>query len=98
MSEEYIIRINEIEIKVNKEVYELVLPLGKIIEQLQQENQQLKNDNAVMKANLIQVSDKQRDLYKEVIEEVREYATNEMRIVNDNEYHKLLQILDKEKN
>lgn len=34
-------------------------------------------------------------LYKEVIEEVREYATNEMRIVNDNEYHKLLHILDK---
>lgn len=39
---------------------------------LEQENQQLRNDNAVMKANLIQVSDKQRDLYKSIIDEVRE--------------------------
>lgn len=69
---------------------------------LQQENQQLKNDNAVMKAGLIQVSDKQRDLYKSVIEEVRErleyYLIGNMKYEDgQKEFKKLLQILDKAK-
>lgn len=77
---------------------------------LQQENKQLKNDNAVMKAGLIQASNKQLNLYKEVIEEVREYMKkNRTRyIYQDNlgedwwfedldVYSELLQILDKAK-
>lgn len=76
-----------------------------LIINLQKENRQLKNDNAVMIAGLIQVSNKQLDLYKEIIEEVREYLkgfdierlheTYEHNLVNVIEY--LLQMLDKVK-
>lgn len=85
--------------------------IANAISNLQQENKQLKEE--LQKADSITQScifeGKEEStinfreclntlaLYKEVIEEVREYATNEMRIVNDNEYHKLLQILDKVK-
>jgi hypothetical protein len=67
------------------------------IEQLQQENKQLKNDNAVMKANLIQVSDKQRDLYKEVIEEVRDKLYCWGEVLDAKFQQEVLQILDKAK-
>ena len=80
------------------------------IEQLQQENKQLKNDNSLMKANLIQVSNKELDLYKEVIEEVREYMKeNRTRYIYQDDlredwwfedldvYSELLQLLDKVK-
>lgn len=40
---------------------------------LTKENAQLKNDNAVMKAGLIEVKDEKLDLYKSVIDEVGEY-------------------------
>lgn len=69
-------------------------------------NKQLKNDNAVMKAGLIQASNKQLDLYKEVIEEVREYVENNdnfelvdlySQSMADGIQKELLQILDKVK-
>ncbi len=41
-----------------------------ILLEQRQENQQLKNDNAVMKAGLIQIRDEKLDLYKSVIDEI----------------------------
>lgn len=35
----------------------------------------------------------EKNLYKQRIDKAIEYATNEMRIVNDNEYHRLIEIL-----
>lgn len=85
-------------INVNMNIYDIPI----IVEQLnklEQENQQLKEENDKIKIAITENCDLRLEVlkYKEVIEEVREYATNEMRIVNDNEYHKLLQILDKAK-
>lgn len=42
--EEYIIKINEEEILVNKQIYDFFLPLGKIIEDLSSNNEQLQNN------------------------------------------------------
>lgn len=55
----------------------------------------LSNEDVDLFLNYIEQLQQENQQLKEVIEEVREYATNEMRIVNDNEYHKLIQILDK---
>lgn len=80
--------------------------------ELQKENKQLKNDNAVMKAGLIQASNKQLNLYKEVIEEVRKKINEYKKIMEDGieqgvyylylgslqqRLDELLQILDKVK-
>ena len=87
------------EIKSNEESY---------IKQLEQENQQLKldfdlyKDNHIYKNYEVERKDKQLDLYKEVIEEVREllkrciekYGVHNM---NTKDFDELLQILDKAK-
>jgi hypothetical protein len=77
--------------------------------ELQQENQQLKNDNAVMKANLIQIRDERLERYKSVLDEIRELINNHNRNAGklyyryNNKYllseikEDILQILDKVK-
>lgn len=40
--EEYIIQIDDVKVSVSKEMYNIIVPLGKIINKLQQENEQLK--------------------------------------------------------
>lgn len=42
--EEYIIKINDNEISVSKDLYNILVPLGKIINRLEQENKQLKEN------------------------------------------------------
>lgn len=79
--------------------------LADYIKELQKENQQLKNDNAVMKAGLIQIRDERLEKYKSVLDEIREYIES-----TDYDYagakctlkdtvigEKILQILDKVK-
>ena len=75
-----------------------------IIEQLQQENQQLKldfdlyNDNHIYKNYEVERKDKQLDLYKEVIEEVMKILNNQ---INYREYVDIInaieEVLDKVK-
>ena len=84
-------------------ISEEIFTLKRDKDKLQQENKQLKNDNAVMKAGLIQASNK-LNLYKEVIEEVREYiedwlfnAGGNGASMNYEDINELLQILDKVK-
>ena len=68
-----------------------------IIEQLQQENQQLKENNMSMQEEMARTWEKV-DLYKEVIEEVREYVDNIVPCIHDEELlDEVLQILDKVK-
>lgn len=66
------------------------------IEILQQENKQLKENNMSMQEEMVRTWEK-ADLYKEVIEEVREFVGSE-EMYNcsfEEETNKLLQILDK---
>lgn len=82
------------------EVYE------QLIEQLQQENKILKENNMSMQEEMARTWEK-ADLYKEVIDEVRKYAENDMYYTlsdgNTSDYtieeaeKELLQILDKAK-
>ena len=68
------------------------------IEVLQQENTQLKENNMSMQEEMARTWEK-ADLYKEVIEEVREFVGSE-EMYNcsfEEETNKLLQILDKAK-
>ena len=68
------------------------------IEVLQQENKQLKENNMSMQEEMVRTWEK-ADLYKEVIEEVREFVGSE-EMYNcsfEEETNKLLQILDKAK-
>lgn len=69
---------------------------------LKRENQQLKNDNAVMKAGLIQIRDEQLDLYKSVIDEIdiylEHYLIGNMRFKDSQkEFEKLHKMIDKTK-
>lgn len=79
----------KIEISVNEEdVQNIINCYEKDIEyikQLEQENQRLKEE---IKGYQQMYFDKVMIINKAI-----EYATNEMRIVNDNEYHRLLEIL-----
>lgn len=107
---EYLKKFDELELKLtdeDKDTYQWLLfgynKCARLLNEKEQENKQLKNDNAVMKAGLIQASNKQLNLYKEVIEEVREYIKyylldNSWFKDSQNEFKKLLQILDKAKN
>lgn len=68
-------------------------------EQLKQENARLKENNMSMQEEMARTWEK-ADLYKEVIEEVREFVGSE-EMYNcsfEEETNKLLQILDKVKN
>ena len=70
-----------------------------IIIDLQQENKQLKEQVQDLKADYGTIAQIERDLYKEVIEEVREFVGSE-EMYNcsfEEETNKLLQILDKAK-
>ena len=69
------------------------------IENLQQENKQLKEQVQDLKADYGTIAQIERDLDKEVIEEVREFVGSE-EMYNcsfEEETNKLLQILDKAK-
>ena len=69
----------------------------KAIKELQQENKQLKEKVQDLKADYGTIAQIERDLYKEVIEEVREFVGSE-EMYNcsfEEETNKLLQILDK---
>lgn len=84
-------RIGEF-ITINNKKYHLCC-----IEQLQQENKQLKEQVQDLKADYGTIAQIERDLYKEVIEEVREFVGSE-EMYNcsfEEETNKLLQILDK---
>lgn len=71
--------------------------IGSFIEELQQENQQLKENNMSMQEEMVRTWEK-ADLYKEVIEEVREYVDNIVPCIHDEELlDEVLQILDKVK-
>ena len=59
--------------KPTSEYIRLHISLCRDIENILDENQQLKNDNAVMKANLIQIRDERLERYKTVLDEIREY-------------------------
>ena len=66
-------------------------------EQLKQENARLKENNMSMQEEMARTWEK-ADLYKEVIEEVREYTKSHFKeMVADEEAQGLLQILDKVK-
>ncbi len=69
----------------------------KDIEELLEENQELKENNMSMQEEMVRTW-KKADLYKEVIEEVREYTKSHFKeMVADEEAQGLLQILDKVK-
>lgn len=109
---EYLKKFDELELKLtdeDKDTYQWLLfgynKCARLLNEKEQENKQLKNDNAVMKAGLIQASNKQLNLYKEVIEEVREYIEDWLFDAGGNgasmtyeDINELLQILDKVKN
>ena len=94
MSEEAINQINE---RLDEIFYEL-------IDELKQENQQLKENNMSMQEEMARTWEK-ADLYKEVIEEAREYIEKSSLEVNTKEFvsltvcdsDDLLQMLDKVK-
>lgn len=97
MSEEAINQINE---RLDEIFYEL-------IDELKQENQQLKEEIQDLKADYGTIAQIERDFYKEVIEEVREVIDTYKYVENDDgmyepildgyDIQKLLQILDKAK-
>ena len=69
----------------------------KDIEELLEENLELKENNMSMQEEMVRTW-KKADLYKEVIEEVREYTKSHFKeMVADEEAQGLLQILDKVK-
>ena len=84
-------------ITINNKKYHLCC-----IEQLQQENKKLKEQVQDLKADYETIAQIERDLYKEVIEEVRDRITIKLgRYINEKDYviddvalDELLQILD----
>ena len=88
-------------IKQIKDSYTLNLSMVLLeeFENLQQENKQLKEQVQDLKADYGTIAQIERDLYKDVIEEVREFVGSE-EMYNcsfEEETNKLLQILDKAK-
>ena len=91
-------------IKQIKDSYTLNLSMVLLeeFENLQQENKQLKEQVQDLKADYGTIAQIERDLYKEVIEEVREYIEDWLFNVGGNgasmtyeDINELLQILDK---
>ena len=98
VSEEQVLH-NELSFEINQELIHLM----KRIVEIQRVNQQLKEQVQDLKADYGTIAQIERDLYKEVIEEVREYIKyylldNSWFKDSQNEFKKLLQILDKAKN
>ena len=88
-------------IKQIKDSYTLNLSMVLLeeFENLQQENKKLKEQAQDLKADYGTIAQIERDLYKEAIEEVREFVGSE-EMYNcsfEEETNKLLQILDKAK-
>ena len=94
VSEEQVLH-NELSFEINQE---LIYLMKRIVE-IQRVNQQLKEQVQDLKADYGTIAQIERDLYKEVIEEVREFVGSE-EMYNcsfEEETNKLLQILDKAK-
>lgn len=101
ISEEQVLH-NELSFEINQELIHLM----KLIVEIQRVNKQLKENNMSMQEEMVRTWEK-ADLYKEVIEEVRKYAENDMYYTlsdgNTSDYtieeaeKELLQILDKVK-
>lgn len=94
-------KLTELWIKVTKETeieeyHEDVRELYEYTRQLQQKVNQLETSIATKDSELLQLKEELRQL-KTNRDEAIEYATNEMRIVNDNEYHRLIEILERGK-
>lgn len=68
--------INECRKMDKADVYQWIVNDELKIIELREKVNQLKNDNAVMKAGLIKISDEELELYKRVFEEVRNYIKN----------------------
>ena len=77
--EEYIIKINEEEFVVDKQTYNLLLPLGKMIEDLEKENQSLKDNWYKLKEWLVEMINeiKTNDVYDRTEYECTQIATLE---------------------
>ena len=99
ISEEQVLH-NKLSFEINQELIHL---MKRIIE-IQQENAQLKENNMSMQEEMARTWEK-ADLYKEVIEEVKDRITIKLgRYINEKDYviddfalDELLQILDKVK-
>ena len=92
-----------LEVSSKKAIY-LIDDLIKYLIELQQENKQLKEQVQDLKADYGTIAQIERDLYKEVIEEVREYIEDWLFDAGGNgasmtyeDINELLQILDKVK-
>ena len=91
ISEEQVLH-NELSFEINQELIHLM----KLIVEIQRVNKILKENNMSMQEEMARTWEK-ADLYKEVIEEVREFVGSE-EMYNcsfEEETNKLLQILDK---
>lgn len=98
ISEEQVLH-NELSFEINQELIHLM----KLIVEIQRVNKQLKENNMSMQEEMARTWEK-ADLYKEVIEEVREYIEDWLFDVGGNgasmtyeDINELLQILDKVK-
>ena len=98
ISEEQVLH-NELSFEINQELIHLM----KLIVEIQRANKQLKGNNMSMQEEMARTWEK-ADLYKEVIEEVREYIEDWLFDAGGNgasmtyeDINELLQILDKVK-
>ena len=99
ISEEQVLH-NELSFEINQELIHLM----KLIVEIQRANKQLKGNNMSMQEEMARTWEK-ADLYKEVIEEVKDRITIKLgRYINEKDYviddvalDELLQILDKVK-
>ena len=108
---EYLKRVDELELKLtdeDKDTYQWLLfgynECARLLNEKEQKNKQLKEQVQDLKADYGTIAQIERDLYKEVIDEVREYINSKV-ISNGEiidqlrkiEVKELLQILDKAK-